>query len=306
MFNQENDFYISLLSSNSMKYYPDNTLSSFTNHLASPCNLDGSNWKVGVTEIAFNSYYRDSIYKHSVGKRSADAQKTKLYNVPPNPKSNLTTRTTPLMNMQPVSLQPFNPILTKIQEENEMIVMQGESQSTPNGSFTPVMYLPKALSPLPDTVVKQIVDNEKDTSAVGSSLISNSKKTKKIHLQQEQQLQTPNEIESFDIPPPISTENKNDLLLYVNRQTTNLNYMYVYTDIIKPRYIGDIKSRYLRVIPKLETHAEVIKFDHIEYCAVEKGYIENLSILILNTEGEKINFIGGTSPTYVMLHFVKQ
>lgn len=78
---------------------------------------------------------------------------------------------------------------------------------------------------------------------------------------------------------------------------------YVYCDIIKPKYIGHIQSRYLKVIP---VGAEkVIRFEHVEYCAIETTYIESISILITDGQGEKINFKESTTPTYIMLHFKK-
>lgn len=49
-----NDFYISLLSNNSMDRYPNNTLSSFTNHLAQPIDLSSDDWQVGIVEFECN------------------------------------------------------------------------------------------------------------------------------------------------------------------------------------------------------------------------------------------------------------
>lgn len=256
MFSQENEFYICLLSSNSMNYYDGNTLSSFTNLLASPCNLNcGSgegDWKVGLTEVAFNSYFHNTQTRN---KRSLDTRFDK------------------------------------------MIVVQGETQTTSNGGFTPMMLIPKALSQIPDTVIKSINNNiPKQLNVVEASLTPSVTKRSKINSEPQH---------SFDIPPSIRTDEPRELGLAVNNSDLNLNYIYIYMDAIKPRYIGDIKSRYLKIIPKLNTHADIIKFDHVEYCSLEKGYIENISILLLDIEGEKINFIGGTSPTYVMLHFKK-
>ncbi len=81
-------------------------------------------------------------------------------------------------------------------------------------------------------------------------------------------------------------------------------FLYVYTDIIKPRCIGDIQSRYLRVIP-MPSDERHIRFTHVEYCALEKIYIENISILITDSQGDRINFNASSSPTYIMLHFKK-
>lgn len=278
MYSQENDFYVCLLSNNSLKYYKENTLSSFTNLLSSPCNLNCGEWKVGITEIAFNTYVKDKSYIRN--RRSVD------------------TRFTPKTNL----ILPKSKV-SDVRDHNKVIVVQGETQSTVHGDIIPVMYIPSALSQLPDPIIKKPNANANtnksmDDSQVGVSLTQSfPKKPKKT----EQQPTVGNQ--SFDIPPPIWNEGSSELGLSWIESHQVLNFMYVYTDIIKPRYVGDIKSRYLKIIPKLNTDADVIKFDHIEYCTVEKGFIENISILIMDSQGEKINFIGGSSPTYTMLHF---
>lgn len=162
MFTQENDFYVCLLSSNSMKYYGDNTLSSFTNHLSSPCNLNSGDWKVGVTEIAFNSYVNDKLVKNIRNKRSVD---TRILYIPQ------------------VNSQLTDPNISNINEANKLIVVQGETQTTPHGSFIPVTYIPKALSQIPDPVNKNPSGNislskDKDVGAIESSP-SVTKKSKK-------------------------------------------------------------------------------------------------------------------------------
>ena len=49
-----NDFYVTVTSNGSTKYFPDNTVGSFSNHLAEPIRLsDYAGWEVGLTEITF-------------------------------------------------------------------------------------------------------------------------------------------------------------------------------------------------------------------------------------------------------------
>ena len=48
------DFVVYLVSNGSMDLYPDNTLSSFTNHLSEPLEL-GENWKVCLSVISIPS-----------------------------------------------------------------------------------------------------------------------------------------------------------------------------------------------------------------------------------------------------------
>lgn len=87
-------------------------------------------------------------------------------------------------------------------------------------------------------------------------------------------------------------------------QCNIMKYMYVYTDIIKPRFIGKDKSRFLRLIPIFD-HEKRVRFDHVEYCPLEKTYIDSISILITDGYSKRINFIDSYLPTYIMLHFRK-
>lgn len=48
----ENEFYATLLSNSSMKYFPDNKTSSYTVHLSKEVNLEGK-WNVALSEITF-------------------------------------------------------------------------------------------------------------------------------------------------------------------------------------------------------------------------------------------------------------
>lgn len=81
--------------------------------------------------------------------------------------------------------------------------------------------------------------------------------------------------------------------------------MYIYTDIIKPRVIGDKSARYLRVVPANKSD-RILRFNHIEYCPIEKTVIESISIKITDGQGELANFKSNYIPTYVMLHFKRQ
>lgn len=83
-----------------------------------------------------------------------------------------------------------------------------------------------------------------------------------------------------------------------------VNFLYVYCDLIKPRYIADQFARFLRVIP-LDGENHHIRFTHIEYCPLERVYFDTVSILLTDSYARKIHFDASYVPTYVMLHFKK-
>lgn len=111
------------------------------------------------------------------------------------------------------------------------------------------------------------------------------------------------------IPKYASSSDNNISTARNNISTNNTSYLYIYTDIVKPRSIADNNVRYLRVIPLNNKSQNVdavhIKFENIEYVRLEQTYIENISILITDGFGKQINFSPSTSPVYVMLHFKK-
>lgn len=81
----------------------------------------------------------------------------------------------------------------------------------------------------------------------------------------------------------------------------------IYTDFIATQLLGDINSRYLRIIPvkNLYKGPQHIQFNTIQYVNIEKKFLQTISILLCSTNGEKIKFNESTTPTYLLLHFKK-
>lgn len=78
-------------------------------------------------------------------------------------------------------------------------------------------------------------------------------------------------------------------------------YIFVYLDIIAPARVGSILSRVSRIIP--DCHERCIHFHNLTYSRVQKTYFEDISILLTDNHGKKINFNPSTVPTYLLLHF---
>lgn len=114
--------------------------------------------------------------------------------------------------------------------------------------------------------------------------------------------QTPMPLEVHDL----RSENQNSTatMTMTSADEKESTIMYVYTDLIKPRFIGNMQTRYLRIIPNANNERH-IRFTHVEYCPVEVSHIQSVSILLTDGTGEKIKFIDSKVPTYVMLHFKK-
>lgn len=83
------------------------------------------------------------------------------------------------------------------------------------------------------------------------------------------------------------------------------DFIYIHADIISPRIVGDQMVRCLKVMPASGKHQEYIRFGRIEYYPVEIFYIRNISISIVDSESNRINFNRSLLPTMLTLHFRK-
>lgn len=83
-----------------------------------------------------------------------------------------------------------------------------------------------------------------------------------------------------------------------------IEHAFIYTDIIQTHHIGNQLSRCLKVFP-LTTKENFISFPNVDYFPVQSNILKDISILITNGSGEKINFASSNLPTFCTLHFKK-
>ncbi|QKS69578.1 hypothetical protein 4 [Drosophila-associated adintovirus 2] len=95
------------------------------------------------------------------------------------------------------------------------------------------------------------------------------------------------------------------LLVMENRksiQNMNKGLIFVYTDIIKPRCVGDKRTRCLRILFH-NGAAKMMQFKNIEYYPIENCDVRDISILITDSKGYKVPFKPSSIPIYVTLRF---
>lgn len=100
----------------------------------------------------------------------------------------------------------------------------------------------------------------------------------------------------------LKTLNK-PVLSYMNEivlSETN-EIIFVYTDIIQPRYVGSKKNKCIKIF-STSLQKNYIYFNRIEYFPLETFNINDISIRILNDEGNELNLLD-TIPVYCTLHF---
>lgn len=85
----------------------------------------------------------------------------------------------------------------------------------------------------------------------------------------------------------------------------NRGLIFIYTDIIKPRCVGDKRTRCLRVLLHNGV-ARMMQFKNIEYYPMENCDVRDISILISDSSGYKVPFKPSAIPIYVTLSFRKK
>lgn len=221
-----NDFSLSLLSNSCLQIY-DNTLSSFTNLLKTPIQLD-ENWVVGLSNIYVNKL-------HTVERTRRD--------------------------IQCEHLKGYTEEVSKIKKLLEEFLNDNDNKDE--------LKPKKKRSDIPNLF--DYIDN------IFHPIHS---LTEKI-------------IELFQ------TANQN----YSNNNEI-VDHAFVYTDIIQPRHIGSQLSRCLKIIP-LQNNQHYYSFDKIDYYPIQSNILKDISVLITNGSGEKINFKSSSLPTFCTLHFKK-
>lgn len=98
---------------------------------------------------------------------------------------------------------------------------------------------------------------------------------------------------------------KGDLVDGGDKDDNQCTQIYLYTDVIKPRHIGNRYSRCLRVFLKKNLEQATIGFDQIEYFPVQTNMIGEISVLMADLTGERINFNRSYIPTMCTFHFKK-
>jgi hypothetical protein len=81
--------------------------------------------------------------------------------------------------------------------------------------------------------------------------------------------------------------------------------IYVYTDIIKPNFVGD---SYVRVLTTLHFPSSTgyHRFDYPLYKPVQQSFIESIAIRLVTKNGEDVLFEDSAIPSVVTLHFKKK
>lgn len=299
---QEENIYVTLLSNNSMDIYK-NTPNTFTNLLTQSLNLD-DHWVVGLSDISFSLLERNN---QNIAKRrkrntisNVDTQaivhgKTKILKHSAN------------NEYEDIKLK-FHELL---ESSNDFMI------TNPN-----LNNKTKLLNKLSDTPKSNVSTEKKDLSDKKSDPLNKLKNdTSQTNLATEKKV---NEFDSYTSRDELENVEKDSILTSTNhilhksltKFSDNMtNYftkvfspdineiVFIYTDIIKPRHVGNKKTKCLKIF-SISTLKNYIHFNRIEYFPIESYNINNISIMIRNDEGGIIS-LNEFIPVYCTLHFKK-
>lgn len=280
-------FYVTLMSGNSLEYYPNNTLSKFTVQLPYSLNFQNNSgaekddWYVGLTR-----YVHTSI----------------------NTNKNTIMFSAKAFGQLPYHLYDiigYKPEFLKIVKEPNFLDCYDETKYFMDLDFKKTSLVQISRDGYAETLEHnyygfQIPLMVKYTAReLFDVIFSQTTKSKWDELKKH--------FKSFNLVvlhPDKDAEFIRSCLLDISP-----NYVCYYTDIIEPRIFGNKLSRALHMSPVMND-SEIVQKNaadllNVEYCRIEKKNISEINILIADETGEQINFDAGVFNTLITLHFRK-
>lgn len=323
----KNDFYLTLLSNSSMDYFPENSLAHFFTKLPQKIDLLG-NWIVGITEIAFNISSSSKPKKRKIIEEKdklnylvIDESDARLQN---KKKSDVNYGTkipilTGLINLTTaLFLYLAN---TKLElEENyfESSMRKAISKTLLDDDNTDIQLLSTPYQGNPVVTIQVDMEKDKFNIPIYDSKFSSIEDfletiLKSIPKNQRNQRSLLLLARKSHIPPRVEIEYNNEIVSSVANHPalsfptlediSKRELMFVYTDIIRPQFVGNSLSRCLRTILLLNNSEVYKSFERIQYCSLERKSFDTIEILITAQNGSPYNFEPSATPTMVVLHF---
>lgn len=296
-------FYLTLLSGCSSDYYPENSLSKFTVKLPQELNCTNGDWDVGLTRFSFTSL-EDTTFLETVEEVkvifTANAYKNvhtangilDVLQSTPNFMKNIHSSIFFDSFKKPQFEIKDSTIINVENNNNASVEFTGKTQNIKlpiNTAFTVTELFNAYFAKIPNKHLNKEIAHLKEAYTYYNQFPNRS-------------VQAAIDIYKCRVSEDISTT--------TTTIKTNLpNYICMYSDIIKPRIIGNQLSRFLSMTPVLnesilkERTEQIIR--NVEYCRLERTRISEINILIADETGEQLNFRNDTFATMLLLHFRK-
>ena len=261
----EDYFYVTLPSNSSMDLYPQNKANHFTTKLHKPLKLDGD-WDVGLSEI---SYPRTWYNVLPSDKMEWTVYSTASYH--PDLGESLTTRINQhLLPVGNYKMQNYT-LPTGVYKSIQTLVYQFR-QTMRDG----IGNKHNAINVFENTTTKTL------TLAIGG----------RHHIWMSRPLAEAMGLPEENIETPLGPGR-----YYGKRMVNispNLHSMYVYSDLIRPRHVGDTAAPLLRTVP-LESSGNTpenqnVVFNHIYFLPIIRHDIPTIEIDIRDDIGRPVPF----------------
>lgn len=312
------EFFVTLFSNSSQDVYPENTMSRFTCRLPRPIKLEGD-YKVGLVEIQYPPY--QGVVSNNESSDEFEDQIT-LPKVSPFLKNNtvslygfidilIENMKRPTLYMYDryfkdfldyVTLDNFEETFNKYGDDIEVesnevyTVIPVVKQFRANDLVQKVEIKANKIYKLKELVYQYLKYHFNIYKGFTSSELS-------------QQYQ----IDEEHVIGTLLSQAFNDFLrafkevLFTRNKPNEVGFYFaVHTDIIAPRIIGNSISKVLYFgSQKTDNDLDELYIHNIQYVPVVKNYIEEISFIITNENGERLLFESGYRPISLTLRFEK-
>lgn len=266
-------FYLTLPSNSSMKYYPDNTVANYVTQLPRVVHLDGE-WEVAVVEILYPCSFLtidDSSYIYLNTYKESEYAALTVINAQPEEEKNPTIY---IPSMVVCKLKP--------------------------GTYSSVREVVKMINN--DAALKDLVTFNYDRTTEKVE-IKCKDHVLQIELTERLALQF-----GFD-PNETDLKTNNTSIRPASLHLGLPQHIYAYCNVVEPQFIGDTMAPLLRII-NVDTTGYLygankqVQFTAPHYVTVMKSNFESLEIDLRTSTGARVPFQFGTSS--VKLHFRKK
>lgn len=304
-----NECYVTLLSNNSTEFY-NNTLSAFTNNIVPPLELDGD-WKVGITDIRHN-YLLDHVFSNKDDEiifplRMGAPWKSMPINRLPFYVARYSTH--PAI----YNTAYFHDFLKHSKLENfdtDLTLKEYDVEPTTKEENKLKVVVTFDEEELAKEVGEEIIEFSVLTTYTGKQILYKYLYACKKLL--EKGGERFNTAEILGVALKILAEM---FIEQIKRSAKTLStyhymkaigsFMYVYTDIIRPRHVGNQYHKILSILPIEEIKNEYTAIKNVQYYPVDRKRIDDISIKLTDENSQQIPLEGGYNPTCLTLHFKK-
>lgn len=308
----ENEYFITLFSNASAEFY-NNKLTAFTNNLNPPLNLQpGGGWRVGLLDITHAYVFENSF------DRSDDIIKFS---------DELNDKSIELINL-PVYVMFFakNPFVYTDSYFHDFLDMD-KLKNFPNDEVFESAKTTKSFDPrVSFTLILKLKNDDKISTKITFSTKTNYTGKEILYKLLEGYMDLMNLHATTDWSWSVRELRGNQLLTVSNNfvdamhttvrrfqklrkfgKSNKNNYLFLYSDVISARNVGDQFHPVLCILPikeELQPH-DYLAVKHVQYFPVKKEFIENISLKFMNEFGQPLALESSFKPTCVTLHFKK-